>query len=261
MICTDQGLPRFAFEALQQPGIAHAIYTRLGGVSAPPFDSLNQSLTVADRLSAVHENLARACADFGCQPDAVVNCQQVHGNHVAVVTAADAGSKIAASDAMVTTIAGLTLTMRFADCTPVLLADPVRRAVGIAHAGWRGTVRRVAYQAARAMVERLGCDPADIVAGIGPAIGPCCYQVGPEVVEQFAATFGQGVISRRTPDGHAHVDLWQANARQLRQAGLTRIARSDICTCCERDTWFSHRGDGGRTGRFAGYIRLIEDLS
>jgi len=149
--------------------------------------------------------------------------------------------------------------MRYADCAPVLFYSAARRAVGIAHAGWRGTALRVAAATAQMMVSAFGCDPAELLAAVGPSIGPCCYQVGPEVIEQFRQAFpGEQVLSAPDAAGRAYADLWHANVVQLQEVGVAQVEVSGFCTCCRQDVFFSHRGSGGRTGRFAAYIRLAE---
>jgi len=256
MIWHDGPPPHLTFASFGD-GQRHAVFTRLGGVSEAPFATLNQSLLVGDNPERVRENQRRAQAVLNCKHEQVVNAQQVHGRHVELVTAADAGHVIPATDGLITADPHVVLTMRFADCVPVLFYSAAQRAVGIAHAGWRGTVLRVAAETALAMIDAFGCDPDEIVAGIGPAIGPCCYEVGRDVVEEFARAFqGMPLVSQCAADGHAHVDLWQANALQLAQVGLTHIEQGNYCTQCHRELLFSHRGDGGRTGRFAAYIGL-----
>jgi copper oxidase (laccase) domain-containing protein len=171
--------------------------------------------------------------------------------------------------------------LRFADCLPVLLYDPVRRAIGLAHAGWRGTLKGIAAKTALTMVEAYGSRPADIVAGLGPCIGPCCYQVGTEVIELVKAGFSHWrELLHSQGDGSVHFDLWEANRRQLdelrmppscsapapqlpdmsdgcgcsEQTGGQRegsVEVSRLCTVCQNDEFFSHRAEQGRTGRFA----------
>ncbi len=253
-----QGPPPYLTFARLGQGQRHAVFTRLGGVSQGHLASLNQSLMVADDPTHVHENQRRAQAVLHCVPEQVVNCQQVHGNHVTVVTAADGGGVVPATDGLVTADPDVVLTMRYADCVPVLLYCATRGVVGLAHAGWRGTVQGVAAQTALVMMEAFDCLPHEISAGIGPSIGPCCYEVGPQVVVAFATTFrDEGVIGAPTRHGHARIDLWQANAAQLRAVGVRSIEVSRYCTYCHRDTFFSHRGDCGRTGRFAVYLGLL----
>ena len=174
------------------------------------------------------------------------------------------------ADGVVTDVPGLPITQRYADCTPVLVYDPRRHAVGVAHAGWRGTVAGVTPALVQAMASHFGSDPADLVAAVGPAIGPCCYEVGPEVVEAagavFAAVRGEVLLTQQPPlngngaSGAArpviHFDLWRANQWQFEQAGVQQIEVAGICTRCQRATFFSHRGDHGKTGRFGAVAML-----
>jgi YfiH family protein len=158
---------------------------------------------------------------------------------------------------MVTADAGVFLSMRFADCVPILLNDPVRHAIGLAHAGWRGTVKNAAGAAVQAMVKELGCSPGNITAVIGPAIGSCCYQVGEDVIQAVEATFprvtasdnGAQLVSRRNGQ-RAYLDLWEANRRQLAAARVGQVVVSGLCTACHTDHFFSHRAERGKTGRF-----------
>jgi YfiH family protein len=163
------------------------------------------------------------------------------------------------TDALVTDVPGVFLMLRFADCVPVLFHDPVRQAVGLAHAGWRGTVSHIARATVEKMVDAFGCSPADIRAGIGPSIGPCCYEVGPEVVSAAQKAFPDAPFVLQRGSGERwHFDLWAANHHQLAAAGVTEIELSGLCTACRTDEWFSHRAEGGRTGRLAAVIGLRE---
>src|SRR5262249_9448876 len=159
--------------------------------------------------------------------------------------------------AIVTDRPGLPLSMRFADCVPVLLYDPVHPAIGLVHAGWRGTMSDVVGAAVQKMSDTFGTRPADIQAGIGPSIGPECYQVGAEVVEATCAAFGDsdGLV-HHAADGSAYLDLWEANRRALERAGIRQIEISGLCTACHTDEFFSHRAEHGRTGRFGAVIAL-----
>jgi YfiH family protein len=149
--------------------------------------------------------------------------------------------------------------LRFADCTPVLLHDPVRRVVGLAHGGWRGIAAGVARRAVQAMRDAYGCRPADIVAGIGPAIGPCCYEVGEDVAGAIGRAFpgAPGLLSPR-PNGRWHLDLWSAARLQLVGAGVRRVHVAGVCTACRTDEWYSHRAERGRTGRHAVVIGMAK---
>lgn len=239
-----------------QPGLVHAIFTRHGGVSQAPFHALNASLSVGDDPDAVTENRRRIAEVLGIAP---VQCQwihQVHSNHVAVVTEHTAQAPEA--DALVTNRPGLLLCLRFADCVPVLLFDPVRRAVGIAHAGWRGTVKTIAAAMVHEMTRTFGTRPGDLWAGLGPAIAPCCYAVSRDLVESPGMRYQWPASAIQVREGVHYVDLWQANLKQLADAGVPRerIAVSGICTACHTADFYSHRAEQGRTGRFAVVIGL-----
>jgi YfiH family protein len=141
--------------------------------------------------------------------------------------------------------------LTFADCVPLLFADTTRGVIGAAHAGWRGTALGIGVEVVRAMREEFGCDPRDIIAGIGPSIGPWCYVVGPGVAETFARSGREAVLESR--HGETVLDLWSTNEYQLQETGIPAdaIENPRICTCCHTETYFSHRGEGGRTGRFS----------
>jgi polyphenol oxidase len=232
------------------PGIAHAITTRDGGVSEGRCASLNVSYSVGDLEANVDENLRRAADAVGAGREDLIAAYQVHGRAVVVV---DENSQPAPRcDVLITRSAAKTLMLRFADCTPVLLADPVRRAIGVAHAGWRGSAVRAASAAVEAMGDAFGSRALDIVAGIGPAIGPCCYEVGADVVSAFG--------DRPWLFNDGRLDLWEANREALVSAGVVphNIEVAGICTRCESDRFFSHRANGGQpAGRFAALIRLV----
>ena len=253
-------LPVYRFDRWDgEPFLVHAILSRLGGVSLPPFATLNLSQVVGDDPAAVAANYERVCCAFGIRRSQMATCYQAHSADVLAVTAADGGRLVGQGDAMITDQPGVYLSMRFADCTPLLLHDPVRRAVGIAHAGWRGTLKNVAGAVVRAMVERLGCLPGDITAVIGPAIGPCCYQVGSEVIQAAEATYANAaeLLQPRT-GGRYYFDLWEANRRQLVEAGVGHVAVAGLCTACRTDRFFSHRAEQGQTGRFGAVIGYRE---
>jgi YfiH family protein len=158
---------------------------------------------------------------------------------------------------MVTDRPGLTLFMRFADCVPILVHDPVRKAIGIAHAGWMGTVRQTARALVRTMVTAYGSRPEDLRAGLGPSIAAHHYPVGPDVVEPFGASFGKEARAHLSDkNGRTHLDLWSSNAWLLRDEGVRQVEISGFCTACDLNLWFSHRGEKGKTGRLAAAIAL-----
>lgn len=239
--------------------VVHGAFTRLGGYSRSPFADLNVGSHVGDDPAAVAANHRAICAALGVDPSHVVSAQQVHGDRVARVGAADAGRTLEATDALISDTPGLLLLLRFADCVPVWLYDPRHHAVGLAHAGWQGTARCIAAKTACAMGEAFGSRPDDLLAGLGPAIGPCCYEVGNDVIEalRVAVTDVEALLSDHSA-GTAHLDLWEANAVQLRAVGVPHIETAGICTSCHVDAFYSHRREEGRTGRFAVVAGLEE---
>lgn len=252
------GLHYYRFETLPENDVArHAVYSRLGGVSAPPFDSLNLSVSVPDERERVYANRRRVFGDYGRDTDTVVHAHLVHGADVARVTQADNGTWLKHVDGLITTEPGCVLTMNFADCAPILLFDPRRRAIGLGHAGWRGAVVDLAGALVRAMVEHFDSRPADLVAAVGPCIGSCCYEVGEEVIQQVRSTFSEPESLLRQNGGpRPHFDLPEANRRNLAAAGVTNIELSGFCTACRTDLFFSHRAEKGRTGRFGAVMAL-----
>ena len=262
----SSGVRIFSFPRLATDGgVRHFISCRGGGVSAPPRASLNLAFHVGDRPADVRENRRRLSETLGCGVGDFVFCRQVHGAGVAIVGERDrgrgsdgVGTAIPGCDAMVTSTQRLFLSVLVADCVPVLLWDPVRRAAGIVHAGWRGIAAGVCGAAVERVAAEFGSDPADMAAGIGPCIGPCCYPVGPEVLAALAAdrSFREEDVAMR--DGVAHPDLAAVVERRLLDARLRRghVERTGVCTSCRRDLFFSHRAEGGVTGRFAAGIMI-----
>ncbi len=254
-----RSVPYYSFENLDSyPELQHAVFTRHGGVSPPPWDSLNLGWAVGDDNANVEANYRHWTLQFGIARDDLATTHQVHGNEVLVAGAEPMGDVPGRADAMITATPLLPLTQRYADCTPILMFDPVKHACGIAHAGWRGTVARCAESTVQAMHSQFGSDPADLVAAVGPAIGPCCYEVGAEVVSAIERSQRQPeqLLSRPSNEGGVHLDLWTANATQLEDAGVGSVEVAELCTSCHRHIFFSHRGDGGKSGRFAAFIML-----
>jgi YfiH family protein len=255
----DDSIVLYHFEGLNDAKeLVHAILTRIGGVSQGPYATLNLGHTVGDDLAAVKENHRRALGALGLEPGQVVSPSQVHGAHAEVVGREHLGTIQSETDALVTATPGVPLMMRFGDCTPLMLFDPVRRVVGMAHAGWRGVAAGIVEATIRTMTERLGCDPGDVWAGIGPTIGPCCYEVGPDVAAEIEAASPPGARVVRRDNGRIHADLPAAVSAQLRAAGVEQIEDAGLCTACRVDEFFSHRAEHGRTGRFGTVIGLLE---
>lgn len=257
----DQGPTYYQFARLRtEPDVRHAFFTRLGGVSQRPYASLNVGASVGDDPRAVATNRRRCLAALGFEETQVVSPYQVHSTVVARVSVAESGRVIEATDGLLTDDRGVALLLRFADCVPIMLYDPLRPAVGLVHAGWRGTLEGIAGQAVAAMKAHFGSDVAQLWAGIGPAIGRCCYQVGADLGRRFAERFGEQVLDGPAT-GQPHLDLAAANTIALREAGIRQIETAGLCTACRCEEFFSHRAEDGRTGRLAVIIGLAPDAS
>ena len=259
---TFRGVPVYSFDLLGRwPGLVQATFTRIGGVSAPPYDTLNVSFAVQDDHERVRANRELMAAAIEWDPARIVSARQVHGRRaVAVGRGAVGAPDVPDCDALVTDEPGVLLLMKFADCVPITLWDPVRRVVALVHAGWRGTVLGAPAAALELMVRRYRSRPSDVVAAVGPSIGPCCYQVGKDVAILASRTFAGTDVLQGGHAGEIRLDLWAANAETLMRAGVMEenIAIAGICTRCRSDLFFSHRAAGGRTGRF-GVVAGIRD--
>jgi purine-nucleoside/S-methyl-5'-thioadenosine phosphorylase / adenosine deaminase len=234
-------------------GLVHGLFTRLGGQSTGPWTSLNTGHTVGDDPQAVEANHGLICEALRIERSDIVSPHQVHSATVRVVDREHRGRVCPETDALITACPNVLLMLRFADCVPVLLYDPCLHVVGLAHAGWRGTADGIASATVQAMAEAFGSCPSDIVAGVGPAIGPCCYEVGDDVAEAFHDT---PQVLRPAGDGHWHLDLWATNREQLTRSGVREVHMANTCTACHTDEWFSHRAERGRTGRWGALIGL-----
>jgi hypothetical protein len=253
----QEGLVWYTFE---QPGPAfqHALVTRQGGVSEGVFSSLNLGHTVGDNPEAVTENHRRLYQTLALNPAQVISPHQVHGDRVVQVGRQAGGTVIPGTDALITAEPGVVLLLRFADCVPVLFFDPRMRAVGLAHAGWRGAAAGVVPATVKAMEASFGSRREELWAGVGPGIAPEDYEVGEEVVVAVARTLPTGAPVIRQQGGRWHLDLPGAVAAQLREAGVGRIEASHLHTSQNLDEWYSHRREEGRTGRFGALVALNE---
>ena len=251
------GLRWFEFEIFKdEPGIVH------GGVRREPWYSLNVPPSAGEERSRVIENRRRILASLPEHESGFFDVWQVHGTEVVIAERprpADEPHKKA--DSIITSRGNLAVLMLFADCVPILFFDPVKKAVGMAHAGWQGTVSRVAGAAVRAMADAFLSDPADLLVGIGPSICPEHYQVGQDVIDRVEKTFGanSGLLTHRA-DSKAQLDLWRANVQVLIDSGVREdhIEVAGVCTAEHPHDWYSHRGEKGKTGRFASVIALTE---
>ena len=258
------------FSSFPDDFIIHAISTRQSGVSKPPFDSLNLALHVGDTAEDVITNRKIFAASLDLNAEDIVTPNQVHGDKVLRVNESYRGrgsinydDAIKETDALITNTPNLPLMLCFADCVPVLFVDVDNKAIGIAHAGWKGTIKKIAAKTLMAMTDEFGTDPTKCLAGIGPSIGPCCYDVGENVQSACAESFPKHVdelLIKR--DEKIYADLWQANKIQLIEAGMSEnnidVARE--CTCCKSGWYFSyrsaHKADQKETGRIAALISI-----
>jgi polyphenol oxidase len=244
--------------------VTHGYTTRLGGASPAPFDSLNLGLHVDDELELVLENRDRCTKALGLQLAALTTAEQVHGAGVVMVGQKDAGAgatdfstTIPGADALITNVANIPLGLFFADCVPVFIVDPVNKAIGLAHAGWKGTAANIVTETLSAMTREFGTKPEGCQTAIGPAIGRCCYEVGLDVAGAiWKVCLDQRVLARGS-SSKFKVDLQIANWTLLRTAGVPEenIAVCLRCTCCHQSEFFSYRRDG-QTGRMAAIMAL-----
>ena len=239
--------------------VHQAFYKRHGGVSPTPWASLNHGGMLGDDPENVVENRKRMLDHFGRPVESVYDVWQVHSSDIVSTNfPRPLHTPHVKADAILTNRPEITLMMRFADCVPLIFYDPEQRVIGIAHAGWKGTVQKIAQLVIGRMKEKYGSTPRNILAGIGPAIGPGCYEIGSDVLKMVLQAFGkQADDVLRTRQGKHYFNLWRANQITLIEAGVQAIEVLEICTACHRDDWYSHRAEQGKTGRFAALISLI----
>jgi YfiH family protein len=246
---SGDGIRLYRSSILPSDGFVHGFPERTGGVSTGPRSSLNLGFRWGDERAAVEENRRLLAAHVGYDPDQLQVTKHVHGT--AVWKVGEPLPDPAEFDGLVCDRPGPVLGAFAADCIPMLFADPVARVCGACHAGWRGTVAGVARNVVGRMVER-GARAADIRVALGPSIGPCCFEVGPEVLARFDH-LGDGISAGRM------LDLREVARRLLADAGVDDVDATELCTSCEGDLFFSHRRDRGRTGRQAGLVWIRPD--
>jgi polyphenol oxidase len=242
---------------LTELGFLHGFSTRAGGVSPPPYATLNLAASVGDDAGSVAENQRRFAGEVGYAPERLFVVSQVHGSAVRVVGPHDTPECVRAesADGLVSS-AGACVGIRTADCVPILLADPETRAVAALHAGWKGCVAGVVGAGVRALALQSGARPARLSAAIFPHIRACCFEVGPEVAEALSAAAPGGATVLRSAhvqpaSDKPHVELVAVVCAQLLAAGLQATSIDDVagCTCCEPERFFSYRRDGSASGR------------
>lgn len=246
----------YYFDIFQETRIVHCVFTRSGGVSPKPWKSLNVGGTVGDQQANVLENRKRIFNAVNHPVETIFDVWQVHSvNIICTESPRPLEAHHKKADVIITDRNNITLFMRFADCVPILFFDPIHHVIGIAHAGWQGTLNRICERTVHTMKSRYNSCPNDIMAGIGPSIGPDHYQIGPEVVEKVYQAFGKDSSELLLQyNGKDYFNLWEANRLILSQAGVKNIQVAEICTACHLEDWYSHRGENGTTGRFGALI-------
>jgi len=265
-ICDADGVQRLHLNALESLGGVSAFFTGRGvGVSDLWRNGLNWSYSVGDNPEHVQENRVRSLAILGPNLKTTVMAGLVHGNRVLPVTGQEAHGRdhvrmVDHCDALITDRLGVALVVTAADCVPIFFYDPIRRVIGIAHAGWRGTVSGIASRTAEAMSDIYGCKPPHIHAVIGPSIGPCCYEVDQLVTSPLRSHFGPVSSKLLRPGagaGKEMLDLWAANRHDLLRVGIKDVSITGECTSCHVERYFSHRAEAGKAGRAAGVIAMV----
>lgn len=245
--------------------VRHGFSTRLGGVSPAPWDSLNLGISRGDSDENVWENYRRFCAAVGVAPESTVFTQQTHSENIRQVTGQDAGKGLLHPrdytdvDALITDCPGLSLVVFSADCGTILLFDPVHRAIGAVHAGWRGTAAGIAAKTALKMHDAFGTEPANLLCALGPSIGPCCFETDGDVPAAMHGALGAQADPFMTRRGKKwHIDLKGINAHWLQSLGVTSIDVCPHCTACRQELYWSHRKVGNARGAQIALLALEE---
>lgn len=249
------------------PGFVHGFSTRLGGVSEGIYSSMNLSFTRGDKEEAVRENYNRISAALGFSPEDIVTSDQTHTANVRVITAEDRGNGITKPrpytdvDGMITNVPGLVLATFYADCVPLYFADPVHKAVGLSHSGWRGTAAGIGAVTVKELQKHYGTRPEDIYAAVGPSICQDCYEVSEDVILEFQKTFSRELwkdIFYRKENGKYQLNLWEANRQILLGAGILpeHISMPNLCTCCNPEFLYSHRASQGKRGNLGAFVGI-----
>lgn len=265
-----EGVCRLSFPLLEESGlVSHCFSTRLGGVSQGRFATMNFTFTRGDKQEHVMENYRRMARALGVDLERMVLSYQTHTTNVRRVTEEDQGKGIARPrdykdiDGLITDVPGITLVTFYADCVPLYFLDPVHRAIGLSHSGWRGTVKRMGKVTLEAMAEAYGTRPEDVLCCVGPSICRDCFEVGEEVAEEFCREFDRRFhreLFYRKENGKYQLDLWKANEIVLREAGVAEkhLQITNICTKCNPAHLFSHRVMGNERGNLAAFLCLRE---
>lgn len=263
-----EGVPFLTCEKLEGiPFIKHGFSTRKGGVSEGIFDSMNLSFTRGDKDDAVRENFRRMAIAIGVEEDSLVFARQTHTTNVRVVTKEDKGKGITKAldyddiDGLITNVPGLCLTTFYADCVPLFVVDPVHKAIGLSHSGWRGTVAKMGQVTLDRMKETFGTKAEDVVVAIGPSICQKCYEVSEDVIIEFQNHFNKkwwDSLYYKKENGRYQLNLWKANEIIFLESGVKRenIAVTNVCTNCNSELLWSHRATKGERGSLAAFMAI-----
>ena len=258
-------LEYLVFPKLEETGVVeHLFTTRTGGVSSGIYSTMNLSFSRGDDPECVRENYRRIGEVLGTDPEHMVASKQTHTTNIRLATEADLGNGITGPsayddvDGLATDIPGIALVTFYADCVPLYFVDPVKKAIGLAHSGWRGTVAGMGACMVQFMREHFHSDPKDLIVAIGPSICVDCYEVSEEVAEQFREGFPEDVLQPGKAEGKYQLDLWKANESILLKAGILpeHLTVTDVCTCHNPEYLFSHRASHGQRGNLAAFLML-----
>ena len=267
------GVPYFVFENLENTGLVrHGFSTRMGGVSEGFLGSMNLSFTRGDDPEKVRENFRRMGTAIGFETKDLVLSDQTHTTNVRLVTEEDRGKGFdrekdyADVDGLITNTPGLMLVTIYADCVPLYFVDPVHKAIGLSHSGWKGTVHRMGKVTLERMKEAFGTRPEEVQAAIGPSICQDCYEVSEDVAQAFMDEFADSMDEQLVygkDNGKYQLNLWRANERVLLEAGILpeHLNITNVCTCCNSDLMLSHRASHGQRGNLAAFLGLKEGIS
>ena len=264
----DGEVPYLEYPMLRDTGIVkHGFSTRLGGVSGGYYESLNLSFDRGDDPEAVRENFRRIGEAIGVQVEDMVMSKQTHTTNVRVVTEEDRGKGIVRDrdytdiDGLITNVRGICLVTSYADCVPLYFVDPVRKAIGLSHSGWRGTVGKIGKKTVELMTESFGSNPADILACVGPSICSDCYEVSQDVIDKVKEVFDEALwesLFYEKGNGKYQLDLWKTNEEVFQEAGILpeHIAVTNVCTRCNSRILYSHRVQGDKRGNLCAFLAL-----
>ena len=268
-LAEKNNVPYIQFKNLAATGIVrHGFSTRLGGVSKGIFSTMNLNFNRGDDPEDVMENYRRMAGALDVRVEDMVLSDQTHATNVRVVTEEDRGKGIVKErdytdvDGMITNVPGIVLVTSYADCVPLYFVDPVKRAIGLSHSGWKGTVGHMGRKTVALMQEVYGCDPSDIIAAIGPSICQACYEVSEDVALAFRQAFTKEQAENMLIDkgnGKYQLDLWKANWYVLTDSGILpeHLAVTDLCTACRPELLWSHRKTNGQRGGLSAFLQLI----